>query len=91
VENFRTTLRCVKLWAKNRGIYSNVLGYFGGIAYMILVAKICNKFPYLEPNMLLRNFFSYCLNREWSYDNPVILVEVSNDPMYGIKEYLLYI
>ncbi|TNV83775.1 hypothetical protein FGO68_gene2709 [Halteria grandinella] len=90
VENFRTTLRCVKLWAKNRGIYSNVLGYFGGIAYMILVAKICKIFPYLEPNKLLRNFFSYCLNREWSYNNPVILVKVSDEPMYGIKDELLY-
>jgi poly(A) polymerase len=57
VENFRTTLRCIKLWAKSRGIYSNVLGYFGGVAYMILTAKICKQFPNLEPNKLLKNFF----------------------------------
>lgn len=48
IDNFQLTLRCVKLWAKNRGIYSNVLGYLGGVAYAILVAYICKMNPELE-------------------------------------------
>jgi poly(A) polymerase len=77
--SFKTTLRCIKLWAKNRGIYSNVLGYLGGVAWAILVANVCIIFPYLEPNKLLLNFFKFYSEWEWSADNPIILTEIRND------------
>ena len=64
-ESFKTTLRCIKLWAKNRGIYSNILGYLGGVAWGILVAKICIIFPNLEPNKLLCNFFRFYYEWQW--------------------------
>ena len=52
-ENFKTTLRIIKVWAKNRGISSNAMAFFGGISWAILVAKICQIFPYHKPNKLL--------------------------------------
>lgn len=73
-DNFRITLRCIKLWAKNRGIYSNVIGYLGGVAWAILCARICQAYPNLKPNKLLYKFFKVFL--KWSWPDPILLCEI---------------
>ena len=73
-ENFTITLKCIKVWAKRRDLYSNKVGYLGGISWAILVAKICQFFPYLAPNRLLEKFFSAFY--KWKWRIPVLLCEI---------------
>lgn len=74
LDTFRTTLRAVKLWADRRRIYSNVLGYFGGIAWAICVARICQLYPNFSPSQLLKKFFETF--KDWSWPDPVQLNQV---------------
>lgn len=38
---FEKTLRIIKFWAQQRCIYSNVMGFLGGISWSIMTAKVC--------------------------------------------------
>lgn len=68
VDNFRTTLRAVKLWAKKRGVYNNSLGFLGGVAWALLTAKVCQFYPNACPAKLLSSFFKVW--KLWRYGNP---------------------
>ena len=74
LENFKIVLRCVKLWAKQRGIYSNVLGFLGGVSWAILVARVCQLYPNASPNVLVSRFFLWY--DTWKWPTPVILCQI---------------
>jgi|EP01049_Picozoa_sp_SAG25_P006663 poly(A) polymerase len=56
---FREALRCIKCWSRRRGIYGNILGFPGGVAYAILVARVCQLYPRAQPSTILSRFFRW--------------------------------
>ena len=53
------------------GIYSNVLGYLGGVSWAMLVARVCQLYPNADPSTLVQKFFLVFL--KWQWPQPVLL------------------
>lgn len=85
---YRTVLIAVKQWAVKKGIYSNVLGFLGGINWTILVAFVCRNYQGKKknPQSLLRSFFITFAS--WTWPNPVMLAQIQNKPPLDSIPYL---
>jgi len=71
---YTDTLKFIKCWAKRRGIYSNVLGYFGGITWALCVARVCQLYPNYCMSMLVHRFFRVL--DQWNWSKPILLCPV---------------
>ncbi|KZT50427.1 Poly(A) polymerase [Calocera cornea HHB12733] len=79
VEVFRDALRAVKLWAQRRAIYSNVMGFLGGVAWAMLVARICQLFPRYDAASILSRFFH--IIGQWAWPTPILLKAIEDGPL----------
>ncbi|KXG36987.1 hypothetical protein SORBI_3002G423100 [Sorghum bicolor] len=64
-EKFQALLRCIKLWARKRGLHCHYLGFFAGIHLAILAAYVCRKFPDASVNGLFAVFFQTFAHWPW--------------------------
>ena len=64
-ESFIQVLRIVRRWAKRRGLYSNKMGYLGGVNYCILTCFVNQLYPTAAPSTLLFRFFMVLSNWKW--------------------------
>eukprot|EP01083_Nonionella_stella_P021136 58608_1 len=79
---FRAALRTIRLWAKRRRIYSNVIGFPGGISWAILVARVCQLYPNALTGTVVAAFFKFY--SMWNWDVPICLQQVV-DKGFGLS------
>ncbi|KAI9481721.1 MAG: Poly(A) polymerase central domain-containing protein [Benjaminiella poitrasii] len=79
VNTFRIALRTIKLWAKSRYIYSNVMGFLGGVAWAMLIARICQLYPNACAAYIVNRFF-FIMSR-WRWPQPVLLRHLEDGPL----------
>ena len=65
-----------------RGIYGNVFGFPGGIAWAMLVARICQLYPMASGATVVSKFFP--LMASWPWPRPVMLKNIEEGP-FGLK------
>ncbi|KAK0623074.1 Poly(A) polymerase central domain-containing protein [Immersiella caudata] len=75
---FRLAIRAIKLWAQRKAIYANILGYPGGIAWNIMVARVCQLYPKATSAVIVSKFFNIML--KWPWPVPVVLKDIE----YGL-------
>lgn len=68
---YRIALRIIKFWAKQRGLYSNVLGFLGGVNFAILMVLVNNIYQDSCPVILVQKFFA--LFSTWRWPTPVMI------------------
>ena len=77
---FQQCLRVVKYWAKQRGVYSNVMGFFGGVSWAILLVVTCLSrtehsvvIDSEDASRIICRFFKMWHEWQWGVANPVSL------------------
>ena len=76
---FKTALRAVKLWAQRRAIYANIVGFCGGVAWALLLARVCQLYPKATSSTMVLKFFRIIEN--WTWPMPVQLKEFDKNDL----------
>lgn len=75
-EAFKHSLKYLKLWGKRRGVYSNVMGFLGGVNFAILVARVCMLYPNACAATIVRRFF--LVMSTWDWSAPIMIAGIEH-------------
>lgn len=78
-KSFRLALRAVKLWAVRKGVYGAQFGYPGGVAWALMIARICQLYPFACGASIVWKFF-YVMGG-WQWPRPIMLKAVEEGPL----------
>ncbi|OTB04930.1 hypothetical protein M426DRAFT_144660 [Hypoxylon sp. CI-4A] len=76
---FRLALRAIKLWAQQRAIYANIIGFPGGVVWAMMVARVCQLYPKAASATIVAKFFQ--IMKSWHWPMPVQLKAMEEGPL----------
>lgn len=60
-------------------MYGNVIGFPGGVAWAMLVARICQLYPMAVSSVVISKFFK--IMGSWAWPQPVLLKGIEDGPL----------
>lgn len=79
LEPFRLVLRALRHWAKQRGLYNNKFGFWGGINFAIVATLVCQLHPFTSSAQALVGK-AMQLVCEWPWPKPLHVLLVASEP-----------
>jgi poly(A) polymerase len=62
-----------------KAIYSNVLGFLGGVAWAMMVARVCQLYPNATAAVVVNKFFQ--IMSRWNWPQPILLKQIEDGPL----------
>jgi poly(A) polymerase len=79
---FRRATRFVKFFASQRCVYSNAIGYVGGVSWALMVGRICQLYPNANALEIVLRFYEIFSSKwEWERNAVVQLGHIVDAPL----------